>query len=281
MSILRVLLWPFRKRESARHTPAPQSPPASLTLDQYEQIVPLSFLEEGGKQVIYHTPNRFAEWRVKTLFSKEPDTIAWIASFGADDILLDIGANVGMYTIWAAATRGVRVYAFEPESQNFALLNRNIFTNKLRDRVTAYCVALSDTAGFSTLFLPGFTAGGSGHSFAEDVDHHLKPRKAIHQQGCYAAPLDELIEKGVMPVPTHIKIDVDGFEHRVIAGARNTLKNPALKSILVEINSLLPEHRAIVDELQALGFSYSDEQVKAARRTEGSSAGVGNYVFRR
>ena len=84
-----------------------------------------------------------------------------------------------------------------------------------------------------------------------------------------------------MPAPTHIKIDVDGFEHKVIAGARRTLKGSSVKSILVEINSLLPEHRAIVDELAALGFTYSNEQVMAARRTEGASAGGGNYVFRR
>ena len=281
MSILRVLLWPFRKHDSAGHTPKTESSPAPISLEQYEQLVPVSVLKEDDKEIVYHTPNSFAAWRVKTLFSKEPDTIAWIAGFDPDDILVDIGANVGMYTIWAAATRGVRVYAFEPESQNFALLNRNVYTNNLRDKVTTYCVALSDTAGFSTLFLAGFTAGGSGHSYAEDVDHNLKPRRATHLQGSYAAPLDSLIAQGVLPVPTHIKIDVDGFEHRVIAGARETLKNPALKSILVEINSLLPEHRAIVEELEALGFSYADEQVKAARRTEGPSVGVGNYVFRR
>jgi FkbM family methyltransferase len=281
MSILRVLLWPFRKRAAPEPTQIPSQQTPSLTLEQYESLAPTSKLTHEGKSVTYHTPNRFAHWRVQTLFTKEPDTIAWIAGFSADDVLLDIGANVGMYTIWAAVTRGVRVYAFEPESQNFALLNRNIFANKLRDQVTAFCAALSDTEGFSTLYLPAFAAAGSGHSFAENVDHHLKPRKAVHRQGCYAAAIDQLVEKGVMPAPTHIKIDVDGFEHKVIAGARRTLKGPSVRSILVEINSLLPEHRAIVDELAALGFTYSPEQVMAARRTEGASAGVGNYVFRR
>ena len=39
----------------------------------------------------------------------------------------DVGANVGMYTVFAAPTRGARVFAFEPEAQNYAMLNRNIF----------------------------------------------------------------------------------------------------------------------------------------------------------
>ncbi len=73
--------------------------------------------------------------------------MAWIAGFEAGEVLVDIGANVGMYTIWAAKTRGVTVYAFEPESQNYALLNKNIFYNQLGDRVHAYGVALSDHNG--------------------------------------------------------------------------------------------------------------------------------------
>jgi hypothetical protein len=98
-------------------------------------------IEHADQRVVYLTPNTRALWRVETLFSKEPDTIEWIASFAPDEVLADIGANVGMYTIWAAKTRGTRVFAFEPEAQNYALLNCNIHANGLDQAVRAYCSA--------------------------------------------------------------------------------------------------------------------------------------------
>jgi FkbM family methyltransferase len=186
-----------------------------------------------------------------------------------------------MYTIWAAVTRGASVYAFEPESQNFAILNKNIMYNGLSGRVTAFCLALSDRTGYSRLHLLGFGGGGSGHTYGADLDHNLLPRTSDYLQGCVSTTLDSLVSGGVVPAPTHIKIDVDGLEHKVLAGCAATLRDPRLRSILIEINSNLDEHRRLIHELAALGFGFSDEQVLAARRTAGASAGTGNYVFRR
>src|SRR4029077_1974122 len=113
-----------------------------MTLEEYEKLNPRTELEFDGVSVSYVTPTTFTKWRVDTLFEKEPITIEWISNFKSDDVLVDVGANVGMYTVWAAKTRGVRVFAFEPEAQNFALLNRNIFFNDLGDSVNAYCLAI-------------------------------------------------------------------------------------------------------------------------------------------
>src|SRR5437870_3796564 len=96
-----------------------------LTLDEYEKLSPRCEVEHAGVRMIFSTPSTFTLWRVQSIYEKEPWTLEWIAGFGEGDILLDCGANVGMYTIWAAATRRARVYAFEPEAQNYALLNRN------------------------------------------------------------------------------------------------------------------------------------------------------------
>ena len=84
-----------------------------------------------------------------------------------------------------------------------------------------------------------------------------------------------------MPVPNHIKLDVDGFEHKVIDGAVETLKKPEVRSLIIEINPHLPEHRAIIDHLAEFGFGYDPAQVAKAARTEGAFTGVGEYVFRR
>ena len=74
----------------------------NLTLDQYEKIVPVCTVTHTGTEVRYLTPNGVTKWRVDTLFSKEIETMAWMESFGTNDVMVDIGANVGMYTIWAA-----------------------------------------------------------------------------------------------------------------------------------------------------------------------------------
>lgn len=256
-----------------------QSP--QMQPDEYERLEPHRIVERDGIKVVFATPNAATAWRVDTLFTKEPDTIEWIAGFAAEDVLLDIGANVGMYSLWAARTRGIEVIAFEPESQNYAILNRNIQLNGLDAQIRAYCIALSDRAGYDKLFLSTFGAGGSCHTFGASLDFANRPRVAPYAQGCVAAKLDDLVAAQAVPVPTHIKIDVDGLEPQVVSGARATLADARVRSVLVEINTNLDEHWDVVDALVASGFDYSTDQVELAQRKEGPFKGIGNYVFRR
>jgi FkbM family methyltransferase len=275
--LLRFLLSPLRNRRSV----APAAPKLELTLEQYESLLPVLTIREGASDVTYCTPNSATRWRVDTLFTKEPDTIEWIRGFETGDILLDVGANVGMYSIFAAKTRGIRVYAFEPESQNYALLYKNIVLNGISDLVTGYCAALSNEETFSLLYLSNFHVGESCHSFGAALDHHLRERPSEHVQGCFSTSLDHLVQRRVLPVPTHIKIDVDGLEHKVLDGGRNTLADRRVKSVLVEINTNLPEHRRLIDDMAAQGFSCSARQVESSIRKDGPFRGVGNHVFRR
>jgi FkbM family methyltransferase len=252
-----------------------------LTLEDYEKLNPRCQIVHEGVSVQYFTPTTFTKWRVDTLHKKEPITLEWIAGFARDAVLVDIGANVGMYSIWAAKTREARVFAFEPEAQNYALLNRNIALNELGNRVIAYCAALSDRAGYSELHLSTLQLGGSCHSLGERVDFKHEPMVPAFTQGCVASRLDDLVAEGVVPAPDHIKIDVDGFEPKVIHGAARTLGEARVKSLLIEINPNLQDHRDMIAELQTLGFSYDEKQVAAAQRTSGLFKGVAEYVFTR
>ncbi len=252
-----------------------------ITLEEYERLNPRTELKIGDAAVVYSTPNRFTKWRVDTFFDKEPGTIEWIAGFAAGEVLADVGANVGMYTVWAAKTRAVRVFAFEPESQNFALLNRNIFFNQIGGLVTAYCLAISDVAGLSELHLSQFKAGGSCHSLGERVDFKHDPATPVYSQGCVSARLDDLVASGVMAEPDHIKIDVDGFEPKVVAGARRIIGGGKLRSLLIEVNQNLADHRQMVAELNALGYRHDPAQVAAAERKQGPFIGCAEYVFKR
>lgn len=252
-----------------------------MKLDEYEKLNPRCVVRHEGREIVYSTPTHALKWRVDTLFEKEPVTIQWIAGFAAGDVLVDVGANVGMYTIWAARTRGARVYAFEPESLNYATLNRNIVSNDLGDKVVAYCIALSDHSGLGELHLSQFMAGGSCHSLDEKADPFHRPTTPRYSQGCVSATLDEVVQAGKVPAPRHIKIDVDGFEPKVIHGAARTLRAGSVRSLLIEVNQNLQDHQDMVRELCDIGFRYDPAQVRRAERTAGPFKGCAEYVFTR
>ena len=142
-------------------------------------------------------------------------------------------------------------------------------------------MGLSDKSGLSTLHMTDLRIGGSCHALGEPLDYKHEPMNAVFKQGCVAGTVDELVRAGELPIPNHIKIDVDGFEPKVIAGARMTLEKAAVKSLLVETNQNLDDHRAMVGALNALGFRHDREQVARAERKEGSFKGVAEYVFKR
>ena len=230
-----------------------------------------------GRKARFYTPNDMTRWRVKTLYQKEPVTVDWLRSMPEGAVLADIGANVGMYSVFAALARSARVFAFEPESSNYAVLNENLRLNRLGGQVLAFCAGLSDRAGFERLYLSEAFAGASCHSLGEEVGFDLKPRPAAFVQGVLAVRFDDLD----VPRPDYIKIDVDGFEHKVIRGMERTLRDPGVRSLLVELNPNLPEHRDIRSYLQQLGFRWDPAQVAASARTSGAFLGVAEHVFQR
>lgn len=213
------------------------------------------------------------------MFTKEPDTVAWIGQFKPGEVFVDIGANVRTYAILAAKGHGARVFAFEPESQNYASLNRNVMTNQVQDLCIAFPLALGDRVQVDRLYLSEFGLGGSCHTFGENIDFHLNSRTHETAKGCVSFLLDQLVSDNVIPQPDHIKIDVDGLEHVVLVGVANVLAHVQLKSILVELNTHLVEHLAIVDQLYALGFETDHAQIKIVVRDSGAFQGVGNYIF--
>lgn len=254
-----------------------------ITLEQYESIRPVATVKVGEKALNYAIPNQMAHWRVQTLFTKEPATIQWLDRLKPGMVLLDVGANVGMYTVFASVAKGATVYSFEPESQNFAQLAKNIVINNVQPLVTPFCAAFSDEIRLDRLYLSEFKwdGGSSCHSFGAEVGFDLKARPSPFAQGCVSWTIDEAVRTGVIPVPEFIKIDVDGFEHKVIAGARQTLQDPRVRSLCIEINTNLAEHQALIRELAALGFHHDARQVELVTRQEGAFTGCAEFVFDR
>lgn len=218
-----------------------------------EKLHPIYTVIVGNSIIKYECVSLVTLWRAKTLLTKEPDTIEWIDSFSSGELLYDIGANVGMYSIYAAS-RGVKVIAFEPESQNYAQLNRNIFLNQFQNHVTGLSMAVGKSSAIDYLFLSAFTVGGAVNNLGSSVDYNHRPMESAFKQGVLSISLDDLIEKYNLPVPNHIKIDVDGLESDIIFGAEKTLSLTELKSVLVELNDDLPEDANVVGILRKNGF---------------------------
>jgi FkbM family methyltransferase len=144
-------------------------------------------------------------------------------------VLWDIGANMGIYSLYAGVVKGTEVYAFEPAAFNYALLCDNIRLNGLEDRVAAYGLAFSDRSELGLLTIADDEPGAAVASVGDLPVGRLKQAALVYT-------IDDFIARFVPAFPTHIKIDVDGLEAEILEGSRHTLSNPRLKSLLVEVD---------------------------------------------
>lgn len=76
----------------------------------------------------FSTPNPLNIYRVKTFSSKEPETLEWIERMPIGSIFWDIGANIGLYSCYAAKKRGCRVFCFEPSVFNLEAFSAQYFS---------------------------------------------------------------------------------------------------------------------------------------------------------
>jgi FkbM family methyltransferase len=243
------------------------------------KIAPIFPINKDNTKYLFYAPNLLTRWRYETLFLKEPETIEWIDSFGKDEVLFDIGANVGIFTIYAAM-KGAVVIAFEPESQNYALLNKNIYLNNLSDRVIALNAAFIDKDCVDYLYIKDYEIGTAINSIGESLDWKLDKIRPSFKQGIMSYTLDSFLSKNTVPFPNHIKIDVDGFEYKILKGAQITLKDPRLKSISVELNLALHEHQDSIAVVESFGWRLKQKRHADLYHSE-EGKNVYNCLFHR
>jgi FkbM family methyltransferase len=204
----------------------------------------------------FYTPNEVCRYRAETFTTKEPETLQWIDSFGNDGVLYDIGANVGLYSVYFGLTHGGMTFAFEPSVFNVALLAKNVSANGLSDRVVIVPIPLTEANEIASFNMTSTDEGGALSTFGHGFGHDGQPIQPVMRYMTMGFSLDFLREVGaIQHPPTLIKIDVDGIEHLILRGAIETLKSPTLKSILIEVNDDFLEQALHVDRiLQGAGF---------------------------
>lgn len=214
--------------------------------------------------------------RIRRFATKEPDTLRWIDSFAPDDAFMDIGANVGSFTLYAAA-RGIRTIAMEPDALNFALLNMNIQDNGFNRLAVAYPFSMHASPVIAELNMSYFAWGGAHKTFARAVDWQGADMRVAFVQGSAGMSVDEFLRQTGTNV-AHIKIDVDGNESFVLQGARETLAHPALKSVLVELAPQHPEYALCIGALEGAGLVLQ-EKANAAREDREDRFVTENHIF--
>ncbi len=180
-----------------------------------------------------------ARLRVESV-AKEPWTVAWLErTVRPGDTVWDVGANVGVYSLLAARLLdgSGTVVAVEPGYANFAALCDNVLLNGLEDRVVPLPLVLGESSRTATLDYSDLRAGSALHLF----DGAGGGAPAAYRQPVLVHTLDEVVDRFGMAAPTLLKLDVDGGEASVLAGAAAVLSRPGLRSVLVEIESELTE----------------------------------------
>ncbi len=217
------------------------------------------FLVEGDT-ILFFDIGTIPKLRGQSMLTKEPDTIAWINQFDNGDVFWDIGANVGVFTLYAAIRRFAHVLAFEPAASNYMVLNKNIEGNNLSSRVSAYCFAFNDVDLLSELNMQDTDFGASLSGFATQIDFKGDKFSPMFRQGMIGFSIDNFISKFLPKFPNHIKIDVDGIELKIIQGAQEVLRDKRLKSLSVELNLDLPNViQKVVASVESCGMYFSDK----------------------
>jgi FkbM family methyltransferase len=140
-----------------------------------------------------------------------------------DDVFIDVGANVGVYSIMLSAEKQAKSFAFEPIPETFKILETNVKINNLENKIKIFNIGLGNERKkikfFSNL----------------DVSNHVISNQEVTGENVITldiSPLDDLS----ISEPVCIKIDVEGFEMEVLKGANSLLNSKSLNAIIIELN---------------------------------------------
>lgn len=233
----------------------------------------------GEKELKFLYENPFTKYRIDTFYTKEPETIKWIDNFEPNSTMWDIGANIGIYTCYAAAVKGTNVIAFEPLPFNIRSLATNILLNELNDRVTIFTAPLTNRPHIAPLNMGSCVPASSGSSFSEIYTADGNPIEKSVPLNMFGFSADSLYDLFKFSPPNYIKIDVDGIEHLILAGMKKILSHQNVKSVLVELFDTFEEQVKRTDFiLKKKGFELV-EVGKSPLYTEGFDSHVHNHIY--
>jgi FkbM family methyltransferase len=171
---------------------------------------------------------KIAAGRANAVLTKQPATIAWIDAFAPGSVFWDIGANIGVYTLYAALREDVRVVACEPAAVNYFQLAANCEINGIDRRVDCLPIGVGRSAALARIGVSQFAPAASfKFQTADDA--------ASPEQPAIVLSIDQLVQDFGLPCPNYLKIDTPGSTEAVIEGAARTLRRADVREVHIEL----------------------------------------------
>ena len=202
--------------------------------------------EKTGK-LKFNCTSALEKYRVESMYEKEPETISWIDSFKPNSIFYDIGANIGIYSIYAKSM-SINTFSFEPYPRNYQKLVENSRLNGDKE-LNIFQIVLNEKTSIENFFQADLRFGASGGQTMEPVDENGNHFITYEQFKLLNFKLDDFVDIFKIPLPDHVKIDVDGAENKIIKGMTKSLKSKKLKSLLIEFNKINSDHNKTISNL--------------------------------
>jgi FkbM family methyltransferase len=200
----------------------------ALLLDKLLRVPVEVPCRDGHLKFLVHSRGSYK--RAITLETKEPDTLRWIDRMLPGSVFWDIGANVGVYSLYAAQRGDLQVHAFEPGAVNYYILAANCELNSFDHVMKCYLLGFTDSTRLDTMEVSQFA---SAASFIMKRDKS-KPHSTGHEQACLMFSVDDFIARFNPPIPNYIKIDVPGNKRQILQGATKLLARSELREVQVE-----------------------------------------------
>jgi len=203
----------------------------------------------------------------------EPETFEWIKShLNENEVLWDVGANIGVFSLYAALGGKNKVLSIEPSAESYSTLNANIRLNNLEEYIDALCFAGSEETNLLQLYMKDPSSGASHNSIGSS-SNQFGEFDVNGKQSVIAISLDDLDQIAGIASPNHIKLDVDGKEPEILSGATKVLKK--VNSLLVEI-----EGKNLSEKLESIENSIAESGLREDRNWRDKGSGR-NRLYKR
>jgi FkbM family methyltransferase len=251
-------------------------------------LVPVFFDSIHQKKIIISIPNTkhkisyrnfgpVTRWRAAASLTKEKNTIKWINGFQSNSRFLDVGAHMGIFSLYAAQVKNCDVVSVEPSSITSAILNLNISDNNLGEKIMPISVAVGSNSGLNKYYFTSNSLdAGSGHPY-DPINTRGEDYNAKMTQGVSMIKLDDIYsDYGSFD---HLKIDIDGHEIQCLNGAKNLLASDQLKSILIELNENDDNYSQIINKINSYNFNIDNELTSESLVSEKRGSKIYNHIF--
>ena len=195
---------------------------SNILIQHIDPVAHLPYNVNGEKrELLFRTGHGRLFWRVKSFYDEEPLMISWLSTLSDDDVFLDVGGNIGIYSI-PAALRCSIVIVCELDPINVGILHENIHLNKLDDKVIIIPFGVGESNSLGMVHYREISKGDALQSINRPQQiPTLQPKPFVRPQLIFQ--LDWLFTVFDCPKPTKIKIDVDGNEAALWAGGKETI----------------------------------------------------------